>query len=85
MPPKPYSKGMKIYGDISGSLMGERCKIAQDGETTLRPSKILLKVPVCWMVCVQRGHFKCISGPTSSLMPEVTYPDNYLAHSLEWA
>lgn len=84
MPPKPYFKGMKIYGDISGSLMGKRCKVAADGETTLRSSKILIKVPSHWKVCVWRGHSNSTSGLTSSLMPEVAHPDNYLAPSLGW-
>jgi hypothetical protein len=34
---------MKIYGDISGSLLGKRCKIAQDGETTPDPQKSSLR------------------------------------------
>lgn len=74
MPPKPYSKGMQIYGDIIRLCDGEKCKMAPNGKTTLNPSKCLIEVPAHWLVRLWRRHTKSISCLRSSLMPEVTHP-----------
>lgn len=67
-------KGCRFMVTLSDTVMGKKCKMAPDGETTLNPSKCLIEVPARWLVRVWRRHSKSISCLKSSLMPEVTHP-----------
>lgn len=76
-------KGCRFMVTLSGSVKGKGCKMAQDGETTLSPQNASLKfLPIGWSECGEDISRDPLALLKTSLMPEVTHPGKYLAHSL---